>query len=500
MARWWLALVAILLLVPSQGRAQETPSPLSPETQVGEELDIPPLPSGSGEQKRKKKKKKRKKKRAAAPAPGASIPISGAEAPSTAPGALAEPARADAPKAPPPESADPDDSDEDAGGPGFDVQLRASVSAGAFQGWQVRKDGGALVVAEAAAIPTARYGDFILRLPLRLAHRQTFGASLPETQGLGGLELTWKQSRRLKLSVEGGLVGFWRPGWPDLYQPLADGSFAPTSRASHLDRRFGAELVGTPMRRHRLRLSYRYALSDYATDPAFQPIDEPMHLTPLDHTEHALELGWRYVGKGFRLMAGVRGFARQDSFLFARDAGTGRTHAGPGGLPPNPLQSFRGGEPSVGGKLWLLQRRLELEAGYGLGLVEDRFQGYYSYTEHHPELRVDYSPVERVSLRATAAAWLRSYGENSYVEGPGHPPLTSGDRRVVRRGVLGGELRFQLRPGLTAKLEGRWVVNKSNFPPYVPGVFPRSRAYDIDWNYQNWLALGGLEYRTAVGR
>jgi len=490
MARWLLALVAVLLLTPSQGRAQETTVPLSPEAQPEEGQDTPASPSGSGEQKRKKKRKKK----AAAPVPAESAQSPGTESPSPTPGASDEPTPAGAPEAPPPESDEPGDSDEAPGGPGFNVRLRANVSAGAFRGLQVRKDRGALLVAEAAAIPTARYGDFLLRLPLRLAHRQTVGASLPETQGSGGLELTWKQSRRLKLSVEGGLSGFWRPGWPDLYQPLADGGFAPTSRASHLDQRFGMELVGTPLRRHRLRLGYRYALSDYAADPAFEPFEEPMHLTPLDHTEHALELGWRYVGKGFRLMAGVRGFARQDSFLFARDAGTGKTHAGPGGLAPNPLQSFRGGEPSLGGKLWLLQRRLEVEASYGFELVEDRFQGYYSYTGHHPELKVEYSPMERVSLRATAEAWLRSYGENSYVEGPGHPPLTFGDRRVDRRGVVGGELRFALRPELSAKLEGRWVVSKTNFPRYIPGSFPSSRAYDIDWNYQNWLALAGLEY------
>ncbi len=483
MTRWLLALVAVLLLTPSQGQAQEIRAPLSPEVQPEDGQEPPASSSGNGEQKRKKKKKKK----AAAPAP--------ADVPSQTPGASDESARAGAPEAPPPEADEPGDPDEVPGGPGLGVRLRANLSAGAFQGLQVRKDRGALIVAEVAAISTARYGDLLLRLPLRLSHRQTLGASLSETLGNGGLELTWKQSRRLKVSVEGGLSGFWRPGWPDLYQPLAGGGFAPTSRASHLDQRLGVELVGTPIRRHRLRLSYRYVLADYAADPTFEPIEEPMHLTPLDHTEHALELGWRYVGKGFRLMAGVRGFARQDSFLFGRDAGTGQTHAGPGGLPPNPLQSFLGGEPSLGGKLWLFQRRLEVEAGYGFELVEDRFQGYYSYTGHHPELRVAYSPMERVSLQATAEVWLRRYGENSYVEGPGHPPLTFGDRRVDRRGVVGGELRFALRPELSVKLEGRWVVSKTNFPSYVPGSFPRSRAYDVDWNYKNWLALAGLEYR-----
>jgi hypothetical protein len=193
-------------------------------------------------------------------------------------------------------------------------------------------------------------------------------------------------------------------------------------------------------------------------------------------------------------MAGVNGFSRQDSFLFARDALTGRTHADPGGQPPNPLQSLRGAEPSVGGKLFLLERQLEVEASYGFELVEERFQGYYSYTGHHPELKLEYSPVDRVSLRATAEAWLRRYGENSYQEGPGHPALTFGDRRVDQRAVLGGALRFALRPDLWANLEGRWVVRRTNFPPYIPGVFPSGRAYAIDWNYQNWLALAGLEY------
>lgn len=457
MTRWLPALVAVLLLPSSEGRAQE---PSTPAT-----LEAPP-------QAEQGTKRKRKKRKAVKPAPG--------------PGASA------------PEALEPNEPGEDDETPaayGFDVRLRASLSAGAFQGWQVRKEQGTLAIAEAAAIPTARYGDFLLRLPLRLSHRQMFGASLPESQGMGGFELRWKQSRRLKLSVEGGLAGYWRRGWPDLYQPLGGGGFAPTSRWSHLDQRFAVELVGTPVRRHRVRLGYRYLLSDYIADPAFEPIQEPMHLTPLDHTRHGLELGWRYVGRGFRLMAGVSGFSRQDTFLFARDARTGKTHSGPGGRPPNPLQSRRGAEPSAGGKLWLFERRLELEASYGLELVEDRFQGYYSYTGHHPELKLEYSPVARLSLRASAEAWLRRYGEHSYQEGAGHPPLSFGDRRVDRRGVLGGALRFALRPDLAANLEGQWVVRKTNFPSYVPGVFPSRRAYSIDWSYKNWRVLAGLEYR-----
>lgn len=491
MARWPLMLGALLLLSPTVGRAQETPPPPAAEAQAEDGQEAPASPAGTGGLKRKKKKKKK----AATPSSAESPIVGGPGTPSTGNDTSGAPPSAGTPEVPPPETDEPGDSDDAPARPGFDLRLRASLSAGAFQGWQVRKAHGALLLAEAAATPTARYGDFSLRVPLRLSQRKLFGATLPETQGFGGLELTWKQSRSLKLSVEGGLAGFWRPDWPDLYQPLADGGYAPTSRESHLDQRLGVELESAPVRRHHLRVSYRFRLADYAADPNFDPFDAPMHLTPTDHTEHELELGWRYVGKGFRLMAGVSAFGRQDTFFFARDAGTGKTHAGPGGLPPNPLQSLRGAEPSLGGKLWLFQKRLEVEAHYGFELVEDRFQGYYSYTGHHPELQVEYSPVERLSLKVSVEAWLRRYGANSYAEGPGHPPLTFGDRRVDRRGVLGGAVRYALRSKLSVTLEGRWVVRKTNFPPYTPGVFPSALAYDIDWNYQNWLALAGLEYR-----
>jgi hypothetical protein len=215
----------------------------------------------------------------------------------------------------------------------------------------------------------------------------------------------------------------------------------------------------------------------------------------MDNERHDLELSWRYLQKRYSVGAQVEAFERHDFFLFARDAGTGRTHAGPGGLPPNPLQSFRGFEPSLGGEVMLLGKKLEVDASYGFEIVEDLFQGYYSYTGHHPELKLVLTPRKGLSVTAGFEAWLREYGEGSYAAGPGHPPLVFGTRRSDRRSVFNAGVRYALRPGLSASLEGRFVTRRTNFPPYVPGVFPRNADYEIDWSYDNWMALVGVEYR-----
>ncbi len=441
MARWLLALA--LWVLPLEGKAQE-------------EVEVPSTSEESSRRKQKRGRKKKKRKTASSASASATVPIER---------------------------------------PGFDMEVRGRLEVGAFQGWKSREGTGALLSAEVVATSEARYERFRLRVPLRLRHRQTFGLAVTETLGSGGAELQWRLGPRLRLSAEGTLAGAWRPGWPDLYQPLGSGQYVPSARRSHLDRKVEVQLAGIPLRHHHARLKYRYVLSDYLEDPNFDAFERPMHLTPRDNERHELTLRWRYfLKKGYDLTAQVEAFERHDFFLFARDAGTGKTHAVPGGRPPNPLQAFRGVEPSVGGEMSLFQHKLTVEARYGYVVVADLFQGYYSHTGHHPALRVEYAPWEGISLWGGAEAWLREYGEGSYAEGPGHPPLLFGTRRVDRRGVLDAGLRVALWPGVAARLEGRFVSRQTNFPPYVPGVFPSQAAYDFKWNYDNWMVLAGVEY------
>jgi hypothetical protein len=132
-------------------------------------------------------------------------------------------------------------------------------------------------------------------------------------------------------------------------------------------------------------------------------------------------------------------------------------------------------------------------------IANDAFQGYYSFLAHHPEFRVDWAVHSRVSLVARAEARWRLYGPWSYAAGPDHPPLLWGDRRTDVRGALDLEVRVALGNGFFAVLDLRGVLRRTNYPPYVPGVFPATRQYDIRWDYENASALLALEYAYETG-
>ncbi|MHB8875014.1 MAG: hypothetical protein ACYC8T_15120 [Myxococcaceae bacterium] len=378
----------------------------------------------------------------------------------------------------------------DAEGPwAFDGEAR--LTTGGFSGYGVRKDGGGMARPEVRAAARFRREGFQASLPVALSHRQTVGAALVESKGSAGLELRYRFSPKLRVSLEGGLLGVRRPGWPDLYQPLAGGGYQPTDRYSHFDGKLEAQVAGIPLRHQHARLKYQYTGADYAIDPAFRS-SNPTHLTPFGYHEHALRGSWRYLADDWKAGGKLSAFSQGYAFMFSRDANTGLTHAGPGGAPPNPLQVFTGVEPAVEGE-WK-RGGLELSGSYGLELVVDAFEGYYSFTGHHPELKVEYGLPQRASLTLGAEAWVRTYGDSSYQAGGSHPPLTSGTRRVDNRVALTFGAELPLRPDLTLTADLSWVRRVTNFPPYQPGVYPANRTYDIDWSYTNFLAQVGVRW------
>lgn len=377
------------------------------------------------------------------------------------------------------------------------ISGEARVTTGAFSGYEVRTDTGAMVRPEVRLTPQYSQGALRISLPLVVSHRQTLGANLLETIASGGAELKYRFSPRLRLGAEAGVYGAWRPGWQDLYQPIP-GGYLPTDRYSHVDKRFGAQIAGIPLRHQHARLKYRYTMADYAIDPAYDPTN-PTHLTPLSYDLHSLEGSWRYLGDGWKAGARLDTFVRSYDYAYSRDAGTGRTHAGAGGPPPNPLQVFRGVEPALEGSWKAEGIPLELSASYGLAMVEDTYQGYYSSIGHHPEAKVELELMHRATLSLAVEALLRTYGENSYAAGGSHPPLTFGDRRVDNKVSGTFEARVPLRPDLALTGTVSYVRRATNFPSYVPGVYPASRDYEIDWSYSNLVAQVGARWSFDVG-
>lgn len=375
----------------------------------------------------------------------------------------------------------------------FALKGEARLSTGAFAGRSVRRDVGAMIAPELDLTPTMKLSDALrLELPAVVKYRGTLGAALSELYGKLGLGAQWAPSPGWKLEGGVAVAGYYRPGWLDLYQPLTSGTYAPTDRFSHWDPQLQLKSAWRPSRRHHLRAKYRLGSSNYVVDPAYDPVNAPMHLTPESGLRQDAELGWRYVEADWKVGASVQAFQQNAYFLYSRDALTGRTHAGAGGPPPNPLQVLRGVEPALEGELELGER-VELSGQFGLELVSDAYQGYYSFGGLHPELKAKVNLGVGV-LSATAEAWLRRYGESSYSAGSGRPALLWGDRREDRRLALGGEWRQKLHGSLDLVAEAKWITRATNFPSYQPFVYPASREYDIEWSYSNLEATVGVAW------
>ncbi len=372
-------------------------------------------------------------------------------------------------------------------------EARLFAGSGALHGEGVLPASSAVVMVGSDLESRAEWRNFRLSAPVRLGHRETPGADLRETSARARLALRWRHSALLRVTGEAGVSGAYRPGWPDPYQPTGDGDLAATDRRSYWERGVGLKLASMPRKRHHVRLGYSYDITDYRDDDNFEAIDAPMHLVPADHDRHRVAGSWRLHRRPWGVRAEVEAYSKHYFFVFARDAGTGATHAAPGGASPNPLQNLRGVEPSV--ELELEHGdSVDLELGYGFEVVEDTFEGYYSYTGHHPSARLRWRPEKRWSVAAKADLRLRRYGPNSYAEGPSHPPLTFGDRRVDRRLSSSLEVAYTLSRHLSVVGDLDAVVRRTNFPAYQPGVFPSSRDYDVDWNYVNAQLVLGLAY------
>ena len=219
-----------------------------------------------------------------------------------------------------------------------------------------------------------------------------------------------------------------------------------------------------------------------------------MHLTPDDRFHHELDVDWMHHGKRFKVGGGARADDERYLWVFSRDAGSGYTHAGPGGDPPNPLQEIVEVEPFARYEWGRVKDPVSLDLEYGYEIQLDRFEGYYSYRGHHPSFDIDVDVGDKTKLSAGTDLYLRRYGDGSYAPVGSHPPLDYGDRRVDRKVIATFDAGRALSDRLSVGLESRVAVRRTNFPGYEPGVYPAGRLYDIDWNYLNWAVAAGLHW------
>jgi hypothetical protein len=370
--------------------------------------------------------------------------------------------------------------------PGWTVDARLGAYAGAFDGMGVRTDSGGLGIVEGALSPTWRGGGWRVEVPLRLTHRETFGADLSETTGSLALSTERRFTRAFRAGPEVGISGAYRPGWPDLYQRQPGGALPSTDRYGYLAWHAGAQLYALPLAHNHVRLKYRYVAYRYQGESAFEPDVNPMHLTPRDNVQHQVDLSWRYLGgQSWDLGFGLEYTHRRDDDLLARNAGSGGTSG-----YTNPLQKLNKVEPSVEVKLKRLGDQVDVSLRYGFMVQDDPFQGYYSYTGQHPRLDVEWAVTDRLGLEGRAEAWLVEYGSSSTFASR----LDSGSRRTDNRVALRAGARYALTPTLSAVVEGEWVKRETNYPDYVPDPVTDA-GYDIRFDYDNLRAVAGVEWR-----
>jgi len=375
-----------------------------------------------------------------------------------------------------------------------DVDASVAQSAGVLSGDTIHPAGGPASWTDLELRTEASLGTWDLGLPLDLSHRQTFGFPLSETRAVLGSKLRngWGPH---KLLLYAGAYGTWRPGWLDPYQPDASGEPTPTHRHSFASPRLRAQWDVLPREGRRLTVEAQLRRPDYLEDPDYDPELAPTHIIPGDHLRSSLELAWRATGDRWRLDLSTSADLRVYSETYARDAGTGLTHAS--SEEPNPSYRTLDLEPRV--RLRVEPGPLSLRVGYGLEIVEDLFEGYYSYRGHHPSLRVDWQFSDTLALSGRTEVWLRRYGPDSYADsyadGGSHITLDAGERRWDRRARGSLEFRHRLGTHWAVGSELQGALRETNFPDYQPGVFPTSSsAYDIDWDWRTWQGSMGLFY------
>jgi hypothetical protein len=393
------------------------------------------------------------------------------------------PAAADTPPSParPPTAAPPTGAAQAAPGAAWTWHWDLSAAAGGFSGQKTRTDAGGLLVVDAGVEPSYASGALTLKLPVSVVHRQTVDATLSETRGHAAVEPTWRLGKALKVGAEAGLLGVFRPDWPDQYQREANGNMPATDRYSFLSWRVGANLYAQPAPHQHLRLRYRLESVTYQRDPAFDPAT-PMHLTPRDHVAHQLQASWRRLQPTWALALRLDTEFRRDSVYLARRAGTG-------GSSGNPEQSLNDYEPSVELELRRLGGLADLSLRYGYEIRVDTFQGYYSFTGHHPAAKLEVPLAKGIDGRLSLEAWLRTYGPDSKTN------TEDGARLYDRKVRAAAALEWALGQELSLVGKASWTHRTTNYPDYVPGVFPATRFYEIAWDYDNLEALVGVRWR-----
>lgn len=360
-------------------------------------------------------------------------------------------------------------------------ELRVRALGGAFDGMGVRTDSGGVGILQLDFTPRFGYGQRTIEIPLRLDHRQTWGASLSETVVGAGVDVVRREGPAESAWLAGASYTL-RPNWPDLYQPDGVGGLGKTDRYSHFQGLLGWRYWAKLGEGRNARVKIRYLHTLYPRDPNYDAATSVVHLAPRDNGTLKIDTSYRVVKKGYAWAVRLDGFVRQDFVLLAKNAGTGGTSRS------NPKERLLGIEPAAEIEL----RTKPIDAGVGLGYVAqvDTFAGYYSFTAPNPFVHLQIAPKSALTAELRAEAELRRFGPNSKAA------TEDGKRLRDTRYTVKGDVKYRLTDGFSLVAEGSWTKRDTNFPDYVPGVYPSvTSLYDIKWDYTNTMVTAGVEWR-----
>lgn len=374
-----------------------------------------------------------------------------------------------------------------------EIDVDGGVRGGVLSGLGTLRVTEPFVHAKTRVRPSWEWGAVDVRVPVTVEARKTLGGSLDDYRATVGTRVRWRPEGVVRAQGKATVGARWRPGWPDQYQPTAQGGLLPTDRYSHWVGNVEAKLSVVPSSVHRVDVAYRVRRLEYRLDPNFHPVALPMHIPPHSHVEQRATVTWEVEKGPVEAALQLRGWERRYSHLYARDKATGQTHAGPGGRTANPLQRWLRLEPTARVRVGGRKDRVQAQLAYTLELQSDTYQGYYSFVGHRPELDLTVRPADGLEVDLEVQGSVRQYGPNSYQPVGGRPALTSGSRRWDRR--AGAELGIQgaLSESLALRADVAGDLRRTNFPNYEADVFPRTWGFDIDWNYVNVVASAGIE-------
>lgn len=361
----------------------------------------------------------------------------------------------------------------------YDLQVRAL--GGYFDGLGVRTDSGGVGILELDLTPKFKTGRWAIEVPLRLDHRQTFGAKLNETVAGAGIDLVKKDG-----GVRSGWLAAadytWRPDWPDLYQPNGSGGLLSTSRYSNFQGEAGWHYWNALGDGRNARFKIRYVHTIYPRDPNYNEADSVVHLAPRDNGTLKLDASYRTVGKTFAWAVRFDGFFRQDLVVLAKNADTGGTSRS------NPKQRLVNVKPSA--EIEVRTKPFDLTVGLAYIAQVDTFEGYYSYTAPSPFVQLQLAPADPLSIGIRGEVRPMTFGPNSKAN------TEDGKRLQDTRYGVKGDVKYRLREGLSVVAEASWTKRDTNFPDYVPGVYPSATSlYDIRWDYTNTMVTAGVEWK-----